>query len=77
MEQKFLASVKEVLEIEDRDLKLSDNFKEFKEWDSLANLTMVAMLDDEFGVVIDYQRFKKMKTIKDVFTPCKKCDSVK
>ncbi len=67
MEQKFLASVKEVLEIEDRDLKLSDNFKEFKEWDSLANLTMVAMLDDEFGVVIDSQRFKKMITLQDVF----------
>jgi acyl carrier protein len=67
MEQKFLASVKEVLEIEDRDLKLSDNFKEFKEWDSLANLTMVAMLDDEFGVVIDSQRFKKMATLQDVF----------
>ncbi len=67
MEQKFLDSVKEVLEIEDRDLKLSDNFKEFEEWDSLANLTMVAMLDDEFGVVIDSQRFKKMTTLQDVF----------
>jgi acyl carrier protein len=67
MKHKFLTSVKEVLEIEDRDLKLSDNFKEFKEWDSLANLTMVAMLDDEFGVVIDSQRFKKMTTLQDVY----------
>ena len=67
MKHKFLTSVKEVLEIEDRDLKLSDNFREFKEWDSLANLTMVAMLDDEFGVVIDSQRFKKMTTLQDVY----------
>jgi acyl carrier protein len=67
MEQKFLTLVSEVLEIEDRNLKLSDNFKEFKEWDSLANLTMVAMLDDEFGVVIDSQRFKKMTTLQDVY----------
>jgi acyl carrier protein len=77
MEQKFLASVKEVLEIEDRDLKLSDNFKEFKEWDSLANLTMVAMLDDEFGVVIDSQRLKKWQPYKMFLTPCKKYDSIK
>jgi acyl carrier protein len=67
MEQKFLTLVKDVLEIEDKDLKLSDKFKEFEEWDSLANLSMVAMLDDEYGVVIDSHQFKEMSTLQEVY----------
>jgi len=72
MEAKFLELVKEVLEIEDRDLQLSDNFRDFEEWDSLANLSLVAMLDDEFGVVIDNQKFKQMNTLQEVFEEIKK-----
>lgn len=66
MENKFLELVKEVLEIEDREVQLSDKFKDYDEWDSLANLSMVAMLDDEFGVVIDNQKFKNMTTLQEV-----------
>lgn len=67
MEQKFLDLVKDVLEIEDRELQLSDNFRDYDEWDSLANLSLVAMLDDEFSVVIDSQRFKQMTTLQEIF----------
>ena len=66
MENKFLELVKEVLEIEDREVQLSDKFKDYDQWDSLANLSMVAMLDDEFGVVIDNQKFKNMTTLQEV-----------
>lgn len=66
MENKFLELVKEVLEIEDREVQLTDKFKDYDEWDSLANLSMVAMLDDEFGVVIDNQKFKNMTTLQEV-----------
>jgi len=67
MEQKFLDLVKEILEIEDRDIHLSDNFRDYDEWDSLANLSLVAILDDEFSVVIDSQRFKQMTTLQEIF----------
>ncbi|MFN3908658.1 MAG: acyl carrier protein [Flavobacterium sp.] len=67
MEEKFLSLVKEVLEIEDREIQLSDNFRDFDEWDSLANLSFVAMIDDEYGVVIDSQKFKEMKSLQEVF----------
>ena len=67
MQKKFLELVKEVLEIEDRDIQLEDKFKDYDEWDSLANLSLVAMLDDEFGVVIDNQKFKNMQTLQELF----------
>lgn len=71
MEEKFLELVKEVLEIEDREVQLEDKFKEYDEWDSLANLSMVAMIDDEFGVVIDNQKFKNMQTLQELFDEVK------
>ncbi|MGA9211160.1 acyl carrier protein [Kaistella sp.] len=71
MEAKFLELVKETLEIEDRDIQLSDQFKGYPEWDSLANLTMVAMLDDEFNVVIDNQKFKNMNTLQELLDEVK------
>lgn len=72
MEEKFLELVKEVLEIENRDIQLGDKFKDYDEWDSLANLSMVAMLDDEFEVVIDNQKFKSMETLQEVLDEVKK-----
>lgn len=72
MEQKFLDLVKEVLEIEDRDLQLSDTFRNYDEWDSLANLSLVAMLDDEYGVVIDTQQFKQMTTLQEIYDAVQK-----
>ena len=67
MQEKFIELIKEVLEIEDREVTLADNFKDYDEWDSLANLSLVAMIDDEFGVVIDNQKFKNMQTLQELF----------
>jgi len=71
MKVKFLELVKDVLEIDDRELNLQDKFKEYAEWDSLANLSLVAMLDEEFGVVIDNQKFKNMQTLQELFDEVK------
>jgi acyl carrier protein len=67
MEERFLYLIKETLDIQDRDLHLTDNFREFKEWDSLASLSLVAMLDEEFGVVINSQRLMQMNSLQDLF----------
>lgn len=74
MEQKFLDLVKEVFEIEDRELQLSDNFRDFDEWDSLANLSLIAMLDEEYGIVIDTSEFKNMTTLQEIFNALPKSE---
>ena len=67
METKFLEVIKEALEIEDRELDMEDKFKEFDEWDSLAQLTLIAELDDNFGVTIQSNDFKKIQTLQQLF----------
>ena len=68
MEQKFLDLLKEILEIEDRELLMTDNFREYPEWDSLAYLSVIAMLDEEYGIQIEGSEFKKLKSVGDLFS---------
>lgn len=71
MEQQFINAFKEALEIED-DIQLSDNFRDYDEWDSLARLSLIAMLDEEFGVQIEDEEFEQLKTVGDLIGAVKK-----
>ncbi len=71
METNFLTKFREVLEIEDRDLKLEDNFREYDEWDSLVFLSLIAMIDEEFDVIIEGREFKQLKTNADIIEAIK------
>lgn len=64
--QAFLDQMKDVLDIDDRELSLDDKFKTFDEWDSLAYLSTIAMIDDEYGVVISAAEFRTLTTLGDV-----------
>lgn len=71
MEEKFLAQLKEVLEVEDRELLLTDKFREYEEWDSLAFLSVIAMIDEEYDVLIEGKDFKKLETLGDILEAIK------
>lgn len=63
---KFINKFKEALEIEDRTISLSDKFRDFEEWDSLAFLSIIAMIDEEYDVIIKGEEFKTLETIEDI-----------
>lgn len=67
METNFLEFIKEVLEIEDRELQLEDEFRSYDEWDSLARLSLIASIDDTYEVVIEDEVFKNLKTLSDLY----------
>jgi len=67
MEQKFVDLFKETLEIEDREISLSDEFRGFDEWDSLALLSVIAMIDEEYDVIIESNAFQKLQTVGDIY----------
>lgn len=71
MEKKFIEKIAEVLEIEDRELQLSDKFREYEEWDSLAFLSVIAMIDEEYDVLIEGKDFKQLETLGDVLNAIK------
>jgi acyl carrier protein len=67
MKQKFIDQFRETLEIEDRTISESDNFRDYDEWDSLTLLSVIAMIDEEFGVIIESNDFKKLVTVGDIY----------
>lgn len=64
--EEFLANVKDVLEIEDREIAIEDEFRSYDEWSSLAFLSLIAMIDDEYDVILDGNTFKTLITLGDV-----------
>ncbi len=72
MEEKFIEQLKEILEITDREISLDDKFREYKEWDSLAYLSVIALIDEEFDVVIETPEFKKLLTVGDLINEVKR-----
>ena len=67
MEEKFIELIKEVLEIEDREINMGDIFREYEEWSSLAYLSVIAMLDEEYDCQIEEADFRKLQTIQDLY----------
>ena len=42
-------------------------FRELDDWSSLAALSIIAMVDEEYGVTIDSEAFKDVHTIQELF----------
>ena len=62
MEEKFIELIKDVCEI-----NMNDNFREYEEWSSLAYLSVIAMLDEEYDCQIEEADFRKLQTIGDLY----------
>ena len=54
----------EALELENKEVNLSDNFKEYPEWDSLSRLSLIALMDEAFEIQIDDDTFKKIDSVE-------------
>lgn len=65
--QNFIKNFAEAVEIESTEsLSVNTMFRELDEWNSLAYLSVIAMLDEEYGIQIENTEFKQLKTIGDI-----------
>ena len=66
--QKFIELFKETIDIEDKEITGDVVFRELEEWDSLALLSVIAMIDDEYDIIIQGNDFKSLNTLNDIMT---------
>ena len=66
MEQ-FVALLAEALEKEE-ELNPGDEFREYEEWDSLAVLSIIAMIKQNYDIIIPRKNFETLITIEDLFS---------
>lgn len=67
MKENFLEIFKETLDIEERTLSMTDEFRSYEEWDSIANLSVIALIDEEYDVVIENSDFKNINTLQELW----------
>ena len=49
------------------EIKASTLFHELEEWSSLTGLSIIAMVDEEFGIAIKGDDIKSSKTVEDLY----------
>ena len=67
--EKFLELFAEALERED-EIKMEDEFRNYDEWGSIAYLSVIAMMDEEYDTQMEMADFKKLKTVQAVYDAC-------
>jgi len=72
MEEKFINLFSETLELDGKEINLNTRFREIENWDSLSFLSILAMIDEEFDVVIEGSDFRKLVTIEDLISEIKR-----
>lgn len=72
MEEKFIELFKQTVDIEEDVVSLDTVFRSLEQWDSLAYLSVIAMIDEEYDVVIEGNDFKKLLTIGELIAEIEK-----
>ena len=69
--EKFIEKFAEALERED-EIKMEDEFRNYDEWSSLAYLSVIVLMDEEYDTQIEQAEFKKLRTVQDLYDACTK-----
>ena len=69
--EKFIEKFAEAIERED-EIKMEDNFRDYDEWSSIAYLSVIAMMDEDYDTQIEEAQFKQLKTVQDLYDACNK-----
>jgi len=69
--EKFKQLLAEALERED-EIKMEDDFRNYEEWSSIAYLSIIAFMDEEYDTQLEESEFKQLKTVQDMYDACTK-----
>lgn len=62
----FIEKFKEALDIKG-EFDISVELEEFEEWDSMGYISVMSMLDEEYGEEVNADQLKACKTLADLY----------
>lgn len=65
-EQEKITLIEETLELDEGTLSADTVLSDVEEYDSMAKLSLIVMMDDEFGVKLTGETIKGFKTVADI-----------
>lgn len=70
-EKEKLAMIEETLDLEEGTLAVDTVLADLDEYDSMAKLALIVLMDDEFGVKVTGDMVKGFKTVSDILAVMK------
>ena len=70
-EKDKLAMIEETLDLEEGTLAVDTVLADLDEYDSMAKLALIVLMDDEFGVKVTGDMVKGFKTVSDILAVMK------
>jgi len=67
MQQQFITHFAEALETDAAQLSADTEFKNLSNWDSLAALSVIAMVDEHYGASIGGDELERVGTLGDLW----------
>ena len=61
-----LAMIEEIMDLDEGTLTPATVLEDLEEWDSMAKLSVMVMMDDEFGKVLTGDAVRALKTVQDI-----------
>lgn len=62
----FLLVLDEMLELEPGTLTGSEDLESLDDWDSLAVISFIALVDEKLGIVVEGEKLASAKTVGDL-----------
>lgn len=66
MKEKLITALAEALDMDPGQIKVEDNFRDYENYSSLSELSVLAMLDSDFGIEIEMKEFNGYNTVADL-----------
>jgi acyl carrier protein len=66
MKEKLIEALAEALEMEASNIKPEDFFRDYENYSSLTELSVLAMLDSDFGIEIEMEEYNNYISVDDL-----------
>ena len=66
MKEKLIKALADAIEMEAANINEEDKFRDYENYSSLTELSVLAMLDSDFGIEIEMKEFNNYHTVKDL-----------
>lgn len=64
--QEKMENIADLLDLEVEEINEDTILSEYEEWDSVAILSFIALMDEEFGRAVKGAEIRALKTVKDL-----------
>ncbi len=65
-QEEKIAMLEDMLELENGTLSTENELASIEEYDSMAKLSLIVMMDDEFGKKLTGEQIREFKTVQDI-----------